>query len=275
MNASVSPQKVVLVTGASSGIGQCIAAYLAACGYRVFGTSRSGAALPDAADVTMLVMDVDDDASVARAIAALLQQAGRLDAVINNAGWALMGPIEETSMAEAREQMETNFFGLLRVCRAVLPILRGQSSGHIVNISSLGGVFGMPYSGLYSASKFAVEGLSESLRLETRRLGVKVVLIEPGDTQSQLPLKRREVQATGERSPYRSSYERFKAQQARDEAKAPTAHAVAALVERVLRHPNPALRHSVAKLDQRMVPFLKRLLPQRWFEALVGDAMGV
>src|ERR1017187_6924105 len=141
--------KVVLVTGASSGIGQAIARHLAARGWRVFGTSRRETTGFDGVD--MLPMDVDDDDSVTRAVSAIAEKTGRLDSVVNNAGWALMGPVEDTSIAEARAQMETNFFGVLRVCRAALPVMREQRSGHIVNISSLGGIFGIPFSGIYSA----------------------------------------------------------------------------------------------------------------------------
>jgi NAD(P)-dependent dehydrogenase (short-subunit alcohol dehydrogenase family) len=140
--------KVVLVTGASSGIGQAIARHLAARGWRVFGTSRRETTGFDGVD--MLPMEVDEDDSVTRAVSAIAEKTGRLDAVVNNAGWALMGPVD-TPIAEARAQMETNFFGVLRVCRAALPVMREQRSGHIVNISSLGGIFGIPFSGIYSA----------------------------------------------------------------------------------------------------------------------------
>ncbi|MGO4879363.1 MAG: SDR family NAD(P)-dependent oxidoreductase [Bryobacteraceae bacterium] len=265
--------KVVLVTGASSGIGQAIARHLAARGWRVFGTSRRPASESDGVD--MLEMDVDDDESVARAVGAIMEKTGRLDAVVNNAGWALMGPIEDTSIADARAQMETNFFGVLRVCRAALPIMRAQREGAIVNISSLGGVFGMPFSGIYSASKFAVEGLSESLRMETRRFGVRVVLIEPGDTRSQLPLHRRTALPLRRASAYEEIFGRFQAKQAQDEAKAPGPLGVAALVERVLSDPRPAMRYTVGMWDQRMVGPLKRCLPYGWFERMVGGAMGV
>jgi len=265
--------KVVLVTGASSGIGQAIARHLAACGWRVFGTSRQQTTGFDGVD--MLPMDADDDNSVTRAVSAVVEKAGRLDAVVNSAGWALMGPIEDTPIAEARAQMETNFFGVLRVCRAALPIMREQRSGHIVNISSLGGVFGMPFSGIYSASKFAVEGLSESLRLETRRFGVRVVLIEPGDTRSQLPLHRRTTAPSLHPSAYQQIFDRFQAKQAQDEAKAPPPDAVAVLVERILRDPRPAMRYSAGMWDQRMVLPLKRWLPYSWFERILGAAMGV
>jgi len=264
--------RVVLVTGASSGIGAAIAGHLASHGFRVFGTSR-GAAGASADGVEMIAMDVDDDASVERGVAAVVRRAGRLDAVVNNAGWALMGAVEETSMGEARAQMETNFFGVLRICRAVLPRMRAQGGGHIVNVSSLGGAFGMPFSGLYCASKFAVEGLSESLRLETRRLGIRVVLIEPGDTQSQLPTKRRTAQADG--SAYRDTFERFKAQQAKDEASAPEPLAVAQAVEKVLAAPSPRLRYSIGMIGQRIVLPLKRFVPHRMFETIVAGAMKV
>jgi NAD(P)-dependent dehydrogenase (short-subunit alcohol dehydrogenase family) len=265
--------KVVLVTGASSGIGQAIARHLAACGWRVFGTSRHQTTGFDGVD--MLPMDADDDNSVAIAVGTIMEKTGRLDAVVNNAGWALMGPIEDTPIADARAQMETNFFGVLRVCRAALPIMRAQRSGYIVNISSLGGVFGMPFSGIYSASKFAVEGLSESLRLETRRFGIRVVLIEPGDTRSQLPLRRRTAQPVRHASAYQEIFGRFQAKQAQDEAKAPPPDAVAALVERILRDPRPAMRYTVGMFDQRMVAPLKRWLPFGWFERILGAAMGV
>jgi NAD(P)-dependent dehydrogenase (short-subunit alcohol dehydrogenase family) len=265
--------KVVLVTGASSGIGQAIARHLAARGWRVFGTSRRETTGFDGVD--MLPMDVDDDDSVTRAVSAIAEKTGRLDAVVNNAGWALMGPVEDTSIAEARAQMETNFFGVLRVCRAALPVMREQRSGHIVNISSLGGIFGIPFSGIYSASKFAVEGLSESLRLETRRFGIRVVLIEPGDTRSQLPLRRRTAQPVRHASAYQEIFDRFQAKQAQDEAKAPPPDAVAVLVERILRDPRPAMRYSAGMWDQRMVLPLKRCLPYRWFERILGAALGV
>jgi len=276
MSASEKPpasSKVVLVTGASSGIGQAIARRLAARGWRVFGTSRHQAA--DFDGVKMLPMDADDDDSVARAVTAVAEKTGRLDAVVNNAGWALMGPIEDTPIAEARAQMETNFFGVLRVCRAALPVMREQRGGHIVNISSLGGIFGMPFSGIYSASKFAVEGLSESLRLETRRFGVRVVLIEPGDMRSQLPQRRRTVKPARAGSSYQEIFDRFQAKQAQDEAKAPAPDAVALLVERILCDPRPAMRYSVGMWDQRMVLPLKRWLPYSWFERILGAALGV
>lgn len=266
--------KVVLVTGASSGIGKAIAATLAAQGWRVFGASRSRAPVA-APGVEMIALDVDDDASVERAIAAVLARAGRIDAVVNNAGWAIMGAVEDTAIAEAKAQMETNFFGVLRVCRAVLPAMRRQGGGAIVNISSLSGLFGTPFSGLYSASKFAVEGMSEALRFETRKLGIRVVLIEPGDHMSALAARRRIVAAAATNPAYRDAFARFKAAQEKDEAKAPPPERVAQLVAKVLSLSSPAPRYTVGMLGQRIVAPLKRFLPGRWFEWVVGTAMGV
>jgi NAD(P)-dependent dehydrogenase (short-subunit alcohol dehydrogenase family) len=264
--------RVVLVTGASSGIGRAVAVHLVTRGWRVFGTSRTGAT---PATLEHLPMDVDDDESVATAVANLMESAGRIDAVVNNAGWALEGAIEDTSLAEAKAQMETSFFGVLRVCRAVLPIMRAQGGGHIVNISSLGGVFGMPFSGIYSAAKFAVEGLSESLRFETRHMGIKVVIVEPGDTESQLPLRRRTVAEAGANSAYQAALQSFRTQQAKDEAKAPSPARVADQIGRILDDPTPRMRYPVAMPGQRLVIPLKRFLPYRLFERIVGAATGV
>jgi NAD(P)-dependent dehydrogenase (short-subunit alcohol dehydrogenase family) len=269
-------QRVVVVTGASSGIGKACAEHLARRGYRVFGAQRRTSPAPaDAAAVEMIAMDVTDDASVQRAIAAVHARVGRIDAVINNAGNALMGAVEDTSVEEARAQLETNFFGVLRVCRAVLPLMRAQGGGHIVNISSLAGVLGLPFSGLYSASKFALEGMTESLRLETRRFGIKVVLIEPGDFRSDLATVRRTASGAAANDAYGPAFARFKVQQEKDEAAAPTPEPIALLVERILAADRPRLRYHVGMLSQRIVVPLKRWLPQRLFEAALVRALGL
>jgi NAD(P)-dependent dehydrogenase (short-subunit alcohol dehydrogenase family) len=138
----------------------------------------------------MLQMDVTDDQSVQRAVDAVLECEGRLDVVVNNAGIAIADPIELTSIEEAKRQIDVNLFGALRVCRAVLPIMRRQGSGYIVNIGSIGGLIAIPYQPLCSASKFALEGMTESLRLEVRTFDVRVVNIEPGDTRTQITQNR-------------------------------------------------------------------------------------
>jgi len=168
---------VALVTGASSGIGQATAELLAARGFRVFGTSRA----PDqvARSFAWLAMDVRSDASVDAAVRSLLEQAGRIDVLVNNAGYAQGGAIEETSVDEVRAQLDTNLLGVILVLQAVLPSMRRQGSGRIVNVGSVIGRVAPPYLGVYAASKFALEGLTEALREEVRPFGVDVSLVEP------------------------------------------------------------------------------------------------
>ena len=159
-----SPRKVVLITGATAGIGQACAEHLASRGWRVFGAGRRATASTTSSGIEMLPIDVDDEVSVRRCVDGILSKAGRLDAVVNNAGFSTRGAIEDTTIEAAKAQFETNFFGVLRVCQAVLPALRAGGGGYIINISSLAGLVGLPFTGLYSASKFALEGVSESLR---------------------------------------------------------------------------------------------------------------
>jgi NAD(P)-dependent dehydrogenase (short-subunit alcohol dehydrogenase family) len=268
-------QKVVLITGASSGIGQACAEYLARNGWRVFGTSRNVSAAPANLPFEIVTMDVENEDSVRTCVDGVLAKAGRLDAVVNNAGISIMGAVEDTSIEEAKAQLETNFFGVLRVCRATLPILRRQGGGHVVNISSLAGIIGLPFSGLYSASKFALEGVSESLRMECRGFGIRVVLVEPGDFRTQITARRRTVQGAETNDAYREAFARCKQKQDQDEANAPSPEAVARLVARILADPHPRTRYSVGMFGQRIVVPLKRFLPQRLFEWAARQAFGM
>jgi short-subunit dehydrogenase len=173
---------VALITGASSGIGLVTAKALQRAGYRVFGTSRKALASVDG--ITMLSCDVTDEASVKQAVAEVLKQAGRIDLLVNNAGVGLLGGAEESSTAQAQALFDVNVFGITRVTNAVLPTMRNQRKGRIVNISSVMGLIPAPYNALYAATKHAVEGYSESLDHELRTLGIRVVLIEPAFTRT-------------------------------------------------------------------------------------------
>lgn len=175
---------VVLVTGASSGIGEAIARAFAEKGFEVFGTSRNPGRTEPIAGVEFVQLDVTDPESVAAAVSTVVQRAGRIDVVVNNAGFGVLGAAEESSTAQAQQLFDTNFFGLVRVTREVLPYLRAQRSGRIINISSVLGFIPAPYGALYSASKHAVEGYSESLDHETREFGVRVSVVEPGYTKT-------------------------------------------------------------------------------------------
>jgi NAD(P)-dependent dehydrogenase (short-subunit alcohol dehydrogenase family) len=275
-NPPPAGQKVVLITGATSGIGQSCAAHLAGRGWRVFGTRRgSSAGTPTGSPFELITMDVDDDASVQAGVDALLAKTGRLDAVVNNAGISLMGPIEDTATDEAKAQMETNFFGVLRVCRATLPALRKQGCGHIINVSSLAAVVGLPFSGLYSASKFALEGMTESLRHETRPFGIQVVLVEPGDFRTAITSKRRTTRASETNAAYREAFARFKVKHDQDEAQAPDPQAVANLIESILKNPRRRTRYTVGMTGQRIVVPLKKFLPQSLFEWLFRRVVGL
>lgn len=173
---------VALVTGASSGIGLVVAQSLAKAGYRVFGTSRKP--LPDSSGVTMLVCDVTSQASVDQVVETIIGQAGRIDLVVNNAGVGLLGGAEESSIAQAQRLFDVNVFGVARVVNAVLPIMRRQKSGRIVNMSSMLGVIPSPFNAFYASTKHAIEGYSESLDHEVREFGVRVVLVQPGVTRT-------------------------------------------------------------------------------------------
>lgn len=178
--------KVVIVTGVSSGIGRVAAEKFVQRGCQVFGTVRSITKAQPIPGVKFVEMDVRDDASVQRGIQSVIDQANRIDVLVNNAGMMMLGAVEETSITEAASLFDTNVSGILRTAKAVLPHMRAQNSGRIINISSVLGFLPAPYLGLYAASKHAVEGLSESLDHEVRQFGIRVVLVEPAFTKTNL-----------------------------------------------------------------------------------------
>jgi NAD(P)-dependent dehydrogenase (short-subunit alcohol dehydrogenase family) len=178
--------KTTLVTGVTSGIGREIAHLLAERGARVFGTVRNPQSASPIRGVEIVRMEVTDDASVNEAVQSIVRKAGPIQYLVNNAGYSFMGALEETSVAEAQQQFETNLFGVLRVTNAILPGMRQQGDGRIVNISSVLGFLPAPYWGIYAASKHAVEGYTETLDHEIRRFGVRAVLVEPAYTRTKL-----------------------------------------------------------------------------------------
>lgn len=184
----MSNSKVVIITGVSSGIGRATAEQFAQRGCRVFGTVRNIAKVQEIPGVTLIEMDIRDEASIQRGIQTIIDQAKRIDVLVNSAGVTLLGAMEETSIAEAQALFDTNFFGLLRTIKAVLPHMRTKRSGRIVNVSSVLGFLPAPYMALYSASKHAVEGLSETLDHEVRQFGIRVALVEPSFTKTNLDI---------------------------------------------------------------------------------------
>lgn len=258
-----SKQRVVLITGASSGIGKICATHLQQRGYRVYGTSRRPAqSLPYA----MLEMNVDDDADVQRGVDRIVAETGRLDVVVNNAGYSLVGAVEETSLEEAKAHFETNFFGALRVCRAALPVMRQQRRGYVVNISSLGGQIGLPFQGVYSATKFALEGLTEALRLEVRPFGIHAVLIQPGDCATGLTGSRRHTAESQNGSAYQPQFGATVQRIQADEARGGSPDAVARLLERIITSRSPKPRYRVGPFIEQLAVYAKPNLPGNLFD---------
>lgn len=213
-------------------------------------------------------MDVDDEDSVRRAVGQVIEKEGRIDVVVNCAGFGIAGAVEDTSIEEAKAQFETNFFGVLRVCQAVLPIMREQGSGLIINISSIAGLISVPFQGFYSASKFALEGLTEALRLEVSPFGIRVVLVEPGDFQTGFAANRRKVAHSDNTTAYGDRLAKALSVSEKDESKGHHPIAIARLIERIIRNPSPKLRYSVGPLFERLTPALKHILPYRLTEWL-------
>lgn len=192
----MSDSKVVVVTGVSSGIGRAAATRFAEQGCRVFGTVRDIAKSGDIPGVSLVEMDIRDEAAIERGVQSIIDQAKRIDVLVNSAGVTLLGAAEATSIAEAQALFDTNLLGLLRVIKVVLPHMRERRSGRIVNVSSVLGFLPAPYMALYSASKHAVEGFSESLDHEVRQFGIRVALIEPSFTRTNLDLNAPQTVAT-------------------------------------------------------------------------------
>jgi NAD(P)-dependent dehydrogenase (short-subunit alcohol dehydrogenase family) len=256
--------KVILITGASSGLGLAAARRLHAAGHRVYGGSRRPAA---GESFTGIVLDVDDDGSVARGVAEILSREGRIDVVVNNAGLGYAGSVEDLTMEEARQQLETNFFGALRVLRAVLPAMRQQGAGLIVNVTSIGAQIALPYQGHYTASKLALEGLSQALRGEVGRFGIRVVVIAPGDFFTGFTAHRVRGSRAGSPSPYATGFVRALEVIERDEQTGLMPIRFAMLLERIVSSPHPRPRYVIGPAFERLALALKGLLPANWFES--------
>ena len=267
-------QRVALVTGASAGIGKACADRLAAAGWAVTGASRRGTG-GSAPDWTGLVMDVDQDASVLAGVADIIQRHGRVDALIAAAGWGIAGAAEFTSIAEAKAQFETNFWGCVRVVQAVLPHMREQQHGRIVLISSIGGVIGIPFQAYYSASKFALEGFAEALAYEVAPFAIQITLVQPGNIATDFTANRRRSVARPGDAAYAEAMTRAVSVMERDEAGGAPADQVAVTVQRVLESSRAPRRVSVGKAGERIGLLAKRLLPFRVFEAAAKGSLGV
>lgn len=256
--------RVVLVTGAASGIGRATAKLLAADGHRVFGTSRDGQPLPDA-PFEMLQLELTSDASAQACVDQVMQRAGRLDVVFNNAGYGVVGAVEETTSQQAYDQFEVFVFGVLRLVKAVLPIMRAQGGGTIIQMSSSASTLALPFAGLYSASKAAMAGLSEALRYEVQRFGIRVVYLEATALRTaaadavQIGADRTEAYTPARDRAIRDF------QNAIRRGKDP--QIVAHTVRHIMETNHPRLVYRVDS-QARLLPILKAALPQSAFDAL-------
>ena len=257
----------ILVTGASSGIGQASARLLADRGFTVFGTARKPAAKQQG-PITMVPLDVRSDDSVR----ACVERVGEIDVLINNAGYSLTGAAEETSVEEAKAQLETNFFGVVRMVNAVLPDMRARGAGKIINISSLAGNTAIPFSGFYSASKFAVEGYSEALWYELRPWGISVSLVEPGFVNT--PIAEASPVAAHALPAYDATRKRMLTAFGKALAKGIAADDVARAVLTVVKSSSPALRNPVGS-QATWLPRLRKVVPWSVYAAGVRKTFAV
>ena len=264
------PRRVVLITGASSGIGRAAAELIAARGYRVFGGVRAPATTRPLAGVELVPLDVRDEASAKACVDEVRSRAGRLDVLINNAGVNLVGAVEETSISQAQALFDTNVIGVLRMIQAVLPDMRRQSAGLIVNIGSILGLIPAPFMGVYTSTKHALEGLSESLDHEVRAFGIRVVLIEPHYTRTNLDASA--AQAEGQIDAYAMQRQRTAAVITRETKTGLEPKRVA---EEVLRAIEGRYRMRRPVGQAALLSWLRRLLPARLFEPSLRKAYGL
>jgi NAD(P)-dependent dehydrogenase (short-subunit alcohol dehydrogenase family) len=260
---------VALVTGASSGIGLVTAKALVKAGYRVFGTSRKPIA--DSQGITMLICDVTDDASVQALITEIVEQTGRIDLVVNNAGIGLLGGAEESSIAQAQRLFDVNVFGVARVVNAVLPVMRKQKGGRIVNMSSILGLIPSPYNAFYASTKHAVEGYSESLDHEVRSFGIRVVLVQPGVTRTSF--EENLTRADQPLSVYQSERVRSENLMRTWVEKGDDPQVVADTVVKAATAKMPKLRYSAGK-QSGQVRSLRRFMPERLVDRILRKVNG-
>ena len=282
----MAEEKVALVTGSSSGIGLLTAVELALNGYRVVATMRnleSRGRLEEAAHkagvrdrLDLRRLDITEFDSLPGAVEAIVRDHGRVDVLVNNAGFSVAGFAEDMTLDELRLQLETNFFGNVAMTKAVLPVMRAQKSGHIITVTSVAGRLGQPMLSAYCASKYALEGWSESLRVETHSLGIRVVLVEPGSYETDI-WTRNVVIAKGALDPASPNKERSQrfAEFVKNSAKhRRDAREVAKLIVRIACDPNPKLRYLIGT-DAKVQVWLKRIVPWRKYERMIAKVVKI
>jgi len=259
---------VVLITGGSSGIGKSIGIYLTDKGYTVYGTSRNPDRFTDFTHFDLLQLDVGDVESIASAVAIIEKRHGQLDILINNAGAGITGPIEEISEEEIKNNFTTNYFGPINVTKSVLPLMRKQGGGLIINVTSIAGYMGLPYRGIYSASKAALEITTEAWRMELKSFNIDMANVAPGDFATNIAAGRYHAPVI-QGSPYEKQYgESLKLMDDHvDSGSNPTEMAEA--VYKIIKSRKPKIHYKVGVFMQKFSIVLKRLLPDRMYEKLL------
>ncbi|WP_054940106.1 SDR family oxidoreductase [Paenibacillus ihuae] len=274
--------QIALITGTSSGFGLLTALTLAEKGYHVIATMRDLGRKDELirqaeeADVLnrihLMTLDVTDSESIESAVSAIIDRFGRIDVLVNNAGFAVGGFVEEVSMEEWRHQMDTNFFGLVEVTKAVIPVMRQQRGGCIINVSSVSGLIGFPGYAPYAASKYAVEGFSESLRQELLPFGIRVILVEPGSFRTSIWGKGIDGIRTSEDSPYNKQLNEVLSYSRRTAETAPDPGQVAELIGKLVLMRAPKLRYPIGK-GSKVLSIGKALLPWKTLERLIAKSL--
>ena len=263
-------KKVILITGISSGFGKQTADLLAAEGYIVYGTVRRD--METSPSVSMLKLDLTKTDSLREAVKTIVEKEGRIDVLINNAGMHTGGPIETSPLENIKLQMDTNFLGMVNLTREVLPVMRKQGGGTIINFSSIGGLMGLPFQAFYSAGKFAIEGFSEALRMEVRKFNIKIVLINPGDFHTSNSANRRNFLApTDATDPYNEQYMRTLAIIEKDEANGWDPKVLAGKLVKIVNSKNPRERYIISSFEQKLAVALKYILPGKLFGMILED----
>ena len=263
-------KKIILITGISTGFGKQTAELLAAKGHTVYGTVRKES--EGSPSVNFLTLNLTNADSIIHAVKTIVQNEGRIDILINNAGMHTGGPVETSPIENIKLLMDTNFLGMVHITREVLPIMRKQGGGTIINLSSIGGLMGLPFQAFYSAGKFAIEGFSEALRMEVKQFNIKVILVNPGDFQTNNSANRRSFLApTGKNDPYHDQFEKTLAVIEKDEANGWEPVVLARKIVRIVNCKNPRQKYIIASFEQKLAVVLKYILPGKWFRMILEE----
>jgi len=260
-------EKTVLITGASSGIGEAIAEFLQDKGYRVYGTSRSPQKYPES-KVKLIALEVTDTDSIQKAVQYVIEKENKIDVLINNAGAGITGALEEIPSERIKQNFETNLFGPIEVIKAVLPQMRKQKSGMIINITSIAGYMGLPYRSVYSASKGALELITEALRMEVKQFGIEVTNIAPGDFATNIAQGRYHTPVV-KGSNYEVSYGKNLELMNTHVDSGSNPIQMAEVVYKVINTPKPKIHYKVGAFLQKFSIVLKRILPDKVYEKML------